>query len=313
MFAVVLCTQIFGISIAADLWSWSHETHKVNINDLLKHKFEYTDQHSGYGIGEDDSLSVQEDPVHHGQYVLSVFYRRGTYSHYNHNGVACHNGEKCQRGVGFYIQPKSIKDAGHQFLSMTLEYEVFFNDSFVWQRGGKLPGLWGGSRNCSGGRISDYCFSTRLMWRPDGQGEVYAYVTHDQKAGVSFNTWCESFHNRELYHQVHCTDGTGTEIGKGAFHFEKNKWIKLREQVHLNSRQHEHGFVTLWVNDHAEIHMDDIVMRNQFNFGIDGVLFSTFYGGSDHTWACPADTTTLYRNFRLYTEAPHLNQNELVG
>ncbi|KAL3853574.1 hypothetical protein ACJMK2_017108 [Sinanodonta woodiana] len=311
MLFVVLSTCILELGRAAELWSWNHETHKANINDLMKQKFEYTDHSGQFGISEEDSLSVQEDPVNHGQYVLSVFYRQGTFTHHDHNGNNCPH--ICHRGAQFYVNPKKVRDAGHQITDMTLEYEVYFNHSFGWQKGGKLPGLWGGDRDCSGGRISDHCFSTRLMWRSGGQGEVYAYVTHDQKAGTDFNSWCDSLKSREIYHKVGCSDHDGIGIGTGAFHFQTGKWIKLSQRVQLNSHPHQHGSVTLWVNDHAEIHMNDIVMRNQFNFGIDGLFFSTFYGGNDPSWKCPADTTTLFRNFRLSTDAPQLVQSQLVG
>lgn len=64
--------------------------------------------------------------------------------------------------------------SGDPWESMMVSYEVAFDKGFEWVKGGKLPGLRGGSPNgCSGGNQADgtSCFSTRMMWRTSGQGE----------------------------------------------------------------------------------------------------------------------------------------------
>ena len=64
---------------------------------------------------------------------------------------------------------------GSIFQSMMISYEVAFDQDFDWVKGGKLPGLRGGPNitGCSGGNEPNGtdCFSTRLMWRPNGAGE----------------------------------------------------------------------------------------------------------------------------------------------
>jgi hypothetical protein len=37
---------------------------------------------------------------------------------------------------------------------------------------------------------------------------------------------------------------------------------------------------------------------------VDSVVFSTWFGGGDGSWAPPADTYTLFRNIRLYRADP---------
>lgn len=63
---------------------------------------------------------------------------------------------------------------------MLLSYDVGFSPGFAFSQGGKLPGLRGGPdpRGCSGGHEADgaSCFSSRLMWRAAGAGEV-GYLT----------------------------------------------------------------------------------------------------------------------------------------
>ena len=72
-------------------------------------------------------------------------------------------------GADFYAQPLDITNAE----SVTLSYSVFVPADFDWVRGGKMPGLYGGHTGCSGGNAALDCFSTRLMWRAGGAGELY--------------------------------------------------------------------------------------------------------------------------------------------
>ena len=80
---------------------------------------------------------------------------------------------KPQGGVDIYANPLPMEDAHN----VTLEYSVFIDKDFDFVKGGKLPGLYGGHMGCSGGDIANECFSTRLMWRPDGAGELYLVRT----------------------------------------------------------------------------------------------------------------------------------------
>jgi hypothetical protein len=74
-----------------------------------------------------------------------------------------------QGGSEFYAEPLDLSDAR----SVTFAYSVFFPSEFEWVKGGKLPGLYGGRTGCSGGDPALDCFSTRLMWREGGAGELY--------------------------------------------------------------------------------------------------------------------------------------------
>ncbi|KAF8949642.1 hypothetical protein BGZ52_005309 [Haplosporangium bisporale] len=62
-----------------------------------------------------------------------------------------------------------------------LEYQMLFQPGFNWVKGGKLPGILSGSEQgcnagCSGGGSAENCFSTRMMWRANGEGELYLYA-----------------------------------------------------------------------------------------------------------------------------------------
>jgi hypothetical protein len=74
-----------------------------------------------------------------------------------------------QGGSEFYAAPLDVSKAKN----VTFEYKIFFPGDFEWVKGGKLPGLYGGHTGCSGGNAALDCFSTRLMWRAGGAGELY--------------------------------------------------------------------------------------------------------------------------------------------
>jgi hypothetical protein len=93
--------------------------------------------------------------------VLQVTYPKGSYSHDT-------------GGTQFYNLWNLTN--GQNFESMMLSYELAFENGFDWVKGGKLPGLRGGlnSTGCSGGNQvtpTGDCFSARLMWRKNANGE----------------------------------------------------------------------------------------------------------------------------------------------
>ena len=72
-------------------------------------------------------------------------------------------------GAEFYASPLDISSAQN----VSLRYRVFFPEDFDFVLAGKMPGLYAGHRGCSGGNAALDCFSTRLMWRKEGAGELY--------------------------------------------------------------------------------------------------------------------------------------------
>ncbi|KAB5596045.1 hypothetical protein CTheo_562 [Ceratobasidium theobromae] len=110
------------------------------------------------------SASLTKDPdvsaSSYAQPVLQITYPAGSYS--NHTG-----------GGAQFIQ---LWNTTSNLQSVVLSYEVAFDSGFDFVKGGKLPGLRGGPDvlGCSGGKQADgkSCFSTRLMWRTSGNGEI---------------------------------------------------------------------------------------------------------------------------------------------
>jgi hypothetical protein len=149
----------------------------------------------------------------------------------------------------------------------TLTYQIRFPVGFSWVKGGKLPGLcggqcWTGSNNGPGG------WAARFMWRTDGAGEVL----------LSDAT----------------TSGYGSDLGLGDWHFAADgQWHTLTEHVHLNTAGQPDGSIDVTYDGAAVAQLTGIEFRAAGDTDqIDSLIFSTFFGGHDSSWA-PSSTTTI--------------------
>jgi hypothetical protein len=153
-----------------------------------------------------------------------------------------------------------------------LRYFVRFASDFDFVKGGKLPGLYGGN-DVSGGRIPDGTsgFSTRLMWRVDGQGELYAYLP-------SSDTW-------------------GTSLGRGVFRFERGRFQCVEQEVVLNTPGVADGGVRIWLDGKPAFEQPNLMFRTVSTLRIEGIFFSTFFGGGDSSWAPSRDMHADFAGF----------------
>jgi hypothetical protein len=158
--------------------------------------------------------------------------------------------------------------------ALDLIYRVRFPPDFDFVKGGKLPGLYGGTAT-GGGEIPDGTdgFSTRYMWRAGGAGEVYAYLPTSR--------------------------GHGTSLGRGCWWFEPGRWTEIHQRVLLNRPDAADGRVLIWQDGRLVLDASGLRFRTTGELRIDGLFFSTFFGGSDSTWASPMDQYTDFAGFRL--------------
>jgi len=152
-------------------------------------------------------------------------------------------------GSEFYATPLDLSNAS----SVTLKYKVFFPSDFDWVKGGKLPGLYGGHTRCSGGDPALDCFSTRLMWRADGAGELYLYAPKYRQT----QSLCRAL-------PLSVCDGTyGLSIARGSFQFSKGEWTDVSQTVVLNSPGVPDGGFYLKVNGKEAITRRDVFYRDK--------------------------------------------------
>ncbi|GAA5974300.1 hypothetical protein JCM11641_006722 [Rhodosporidiobolus odoratus] len=173
-----------------------------------------------------------------------------------------------------------------------LRYDVAFSDDFDFVKGGKLPGLYGASQGaraiCSGGNREEDCFSARLMWRERGGGEVYAYVP-------TYSGFCSQS-------DVICNSDYGISLSRGSFRFKPGGWTTITQLVSLNTVGTANGLLYLYANDTLALAHTGMTWRTRDDVTLDSVLFSTFFGGSDHSWAARGGTS-FFRRFEVYASS----------
>ncbi|TFK75432.1 polysaccharide lyase family 14 protein [Pluteus cervinus] len=208
--------------------------------------------------------------------VLRVTYPSGSFSH--------------DTGGAQLINLWNTSD-GTSFGSMIISYEVAFDSGFNWVKGGKLPGLRGGldTTGCSGGSQANgqTCFSSRVMWRKSGDGEVYAYIPTPNHLCTDSN--------------IICNPDFGTSISRNSFGFESARWNRITMLVQMNDPPNvANGNVRLFFNDIQALSTGDLQFRSASSLSINGMYFSTFFGGDDPSWATPQTTHTYFRNLQLW-------------
>ena len=158
----------------------------------------------------------------------------------------------------------------------TLQYYVREQAGFEPDLGGKLPGLYGGNTSvASGGKDPDGTngWSGRLMWRNDNAGELYAYLDS--------------------------TNGYGTQLGCGNWVWQPGKWTEVQEVVSLNTPGESDGNVIVYINGVQVLDAIGLNFRTVSSLQINGLFFSTFFGGSDKTWASPQTQHTDFAGFAI--------------
>jgi hypothetical protein len=237
---------------------WSTTFERVNWTS------EWTPKDKGtFGI---ENTSVEDDPQSPGGRYLRVQYWQGSAS------------PSASRRVGAQVGGAQLLGQlpGGPADRLFLRYFVRFADDFDFVKGGKLPGFYGG-HNISGGHIPDGTdgFSTRFMWRSDGQGEVYVYMPSSTRFGTS--------------------------LGRGSFHFTPGKWHCLEQELTLNTPGQADGQLHVWLDSRPVFEQGALFFRSVQQLAIEGVFFSTFFGGGDSSWAPPSDT---HADFAAFATAP---------
>ena len=167
--------------------------------------------------------------------------------------------------------------------SAEVHYTVRFEEDFDFVKGGKLPGLCGGPETITGGdKVTGLDgFSARLMWRADGHAEAY------------------------LYH-MYQPDKYGDQVPfPEDFRFPRGEPIQIRLQVVMNTLEERDGQLRVWVKLASDstpqlvVEKTDLEWRATFDYGVDSLLFNTFYGGSGKEWAPTKPQHAEFSDFRI--------------
>ena len=175
-----------------------------------------------------------------------------------------------------------------------LSYHVRFSPGFDWQSGGKLPGLMtrlhGPVAGCNqpdgtGG------FSTRYVWGPRGAIRLYPYVPPQEH-------YRPSARGCAIGHRLDATLETG-------------RWVHLVQMVELNTPGRADGTIRAWVDGRFAGELPPVRLRDA-PFGIGGIMFSTFYGGSCCAPDAPGNTID-FAAFSIHDSNPLGEEADLGG
>jgi Polysaccharide lyase 14 len=159
--------------------------------------------------------------------------------------------------------------------ALILQFSVRFPTGFNFVKGGKLPGLYGGTGNT--GTVfpnGTDGFTTRFMWRTSGAGEAYPFLPTS-------------------------APNDGTELGKGDWYFSgDNQWHTIRQKCVLNDVGASNGVIQVWYDGVLVLNANNLYFRSTDSLQIDGVIFQTFFGGGDTSWATPM---TTYADFAAFS------------
>lgn len=223
----------------------------------------------------DSVATVSTGPLSGSGPVLQVTYPKDSYSH--------------ETGGTQFINLWNNTNS-QPFESMMLSYDFAFEEGFDWVKGGKLPGLRGSlnSTGCSGGnQPTGDCFSARLMWRKNANGEVYAYIP-------TSNNICKRTN-------VVCNDDFGTSFNRGTFGFVTGRWNRVTLFIQLNNPPNvANGQIKVYYNDELAADAQELQIRSSDSVSINGLYFSTFFGGNDESWATPKTVHSYFRNIQLW-------------
>lgn len=231
----------------------------ADLEDILGNGLRMSeDRHFGLDIA-----GIVDDPDAPGGALLRAFYPAGSAS----RGTDGPGG-----GLQAYLDLPNPVDV------LELAYQVRFPADFDFVKGGKLPGLYGGTVT-SGQKIPDGTdgFSTRFMWRADGEGEVYAYLPTSQEHGTS--------------------------LGRGCWSFPPGEWTTIQQRVQLNDPDESDGRISVWQDDRLVLDRGGLQFRTTDELRIDGLFFSTFFGGDDESWASPDDQHADFAEFTLVEDS----------
>ncbi|MFK7736668.1 MAG: polysaccharide lyase [Pirellulaceae bacterium] len=181
------------------------------------------------------------------------------------------------------------------YQALRLEYRLQFGEGFDFVRGGKLPGLAGGTAP-TGSKLADgnNGWSSRFMWRTD----------HHGKSGrpPQRRAWLQSY--MKHFESGPKEDGIGEDEldwrrDSRRVMIEAGRWYSIRQEVRMNDVGKNDGQLRVWLDGVLVANRDDVYYRKSDKIGIDVLYFSTFFGGSKTHWGPSQDETIYFDDFRI--------------
>ena len=173
-------------------------------------------------------------------------------------------------------------------------YDIFFEDGFEFQLGGKLPGLCGGK--CYTGNAMPETgdgWSARIMWRKGGNAvQLIYFMGQHSEYGDDFK-W-----------------DLGGKIPQKQF--TTGKWHRIVNKVSMNTvktpgKGEKDGRVQAWLDGELVLDVDTLRLRDYDTLHVDKFYLSTFHGGSSAEWAPTHDNFIRFDNFTVSLDSIAVN------
>jgi hypothetical protein len=148
---------------------------------------------------------------------------------------------------------------------------MFLPEGFDLGGGGRLPGLMGlrvggsdneeTSKDNSGAGASNNdpdapAFSTRIAWRENGDGDVFAQIPKTPLG--------RALHN-----------------GRRVFQIPRGRWVQFEQEVVLNDTDMRNGIVRVWIDGALRFENTNVVFRENDTAKVTGVLAEVVPMGRD--------------------------------
>lgn len=162
-----------------------------------------------------------------------------------------------------------------EFTTLYYGYRFKFPIGFPFVKGGKLPGIGGGTSNTNGHKpTGNDGWSVRMMWQKDGSLVQYIYHPDQPRRFGDFIPF----------------DMQPLTLGK---------WHTLQTRVTLNQAGKKNGIIRTWLDGKIVLDLRNMRFRNGKNLKIDRFLFALFYGGQGREWAPPYNSYSYIDDVRV--------------
>ena len=151
----------------------------------------------------------------------------------------------------------------------SIEYRVKWESGFDFRKGGKLPGLGGGTHPGGCVAADGSGFTSRSSWTTGDLFNLYVYYT--DKKGNCGDNWTTNFV------------------------FKANRWYTIRLEVKANSGRNRDGYAKMWV-DGKQVFQRSSVKWMTKNNAVDYLSMSMFMGGSNASFS-PNHTQYLWVDY----------------
>jgi len=161
-----------------------------------------------------------------------------------------------------------------------LMYKLKFEEGFNFVKGGKLPGLAGGTANSGGNTPSGFDgWSARMMFWENGKLSFYVYCANQS------SRWGERLFFKD--------------INGDTLRLKTNEWHSITQRISMNTLGASNGIMQCWVNNQEVFYTDTILFRKTDSIKIDQIFYSVFMGGDDLSWASPKDQHIFLDDFKV--------------